>query len=629
MTSSLRWLRRRGPIVVLLTWVVAIVTLVVAPAPATSYPALASFVVPSGANTEGPGAANEAITLAGVYAQLIPKDDALLKSATNDLGISREQLVKDLTVTIAAGSSLIVLRFEADTPQRSVKGLNDIAIALIAGVSSAITAGSIVEVAAPATNVKTSGLSHTERLLFGIVLGLVLGVIIAVAWGRRDRRVDTPEALRHILGTPVTPLKEVSEWEARSLVQRWLATSERGSKSVAIVTCTSYVRDPARWLEANFSLIGSPGNFGVVSVGALDDGAVDESTSQPKLLFGGAAGSDTALAATLLTDVVVLAITAETPLRDVEAAYRVLAQHAVSPKWGLLVSRAAVRAESRRARESARQARRAAALAANPEVETAPAGDLVDVEPAEVLDLLVTEVGVEPTATEPAVVEPVAAEPVAARPASVDLRKSDSATVEPAIAEAESETDSDEHAVAGSAEVAAADPAIEADAADAEVAGPEISTDDAEDTTAQSDDDHSAQELVADDAAEDSQPEPAGPPGPPVAAADAAETAPTEDEPHDEAATAELDQSDSERAEWAQWADRARAKWARWAEQGESSRADGEAEATPATNGGQPATVGATDKGESNGSSVRPREFGLAGHHNGNGHKGSETVTKT
>ena len=79
------------------------------------------------------------LRLAGVYAQLIPKDDALLKSATNDLGISREQLVKDLTVTIAAGSSLIVLRFEADTPQRSVKGLNDIAIALIAGVSSAIT----------------------------------------------------------------------------------------------------------------------------------------------------------------------------------------------------------------------------------------------------------------------------------------------------------------------------------------------------------------------------------------------------------------------------------------------------------------------------------------------------------
>ncbi len=419
MTSSLRWLRRRGPIVVLLTWVVAIVTLVVAPAPSTSYPALASFVVPSGANTEARVPQTRQLRLAGVYAQLIPKDDALLKSATNDLGISREQLVKDLTVTIAAGSSLIVLRFEADTPQRSVKGLNDIAIALIAGVSSAITAGSIVEVAAPATSVKTSGLSHTERLLFGIVLGLVLGIIIAVAWGRRDRRVDTPEALRHILGTPVTPLKEVSEWEARSLVQRWLATSERGSKSVAIVTCTSYVRDPARWLEANFSLIGSPGNFGVVSVAALDGDAVDESsTSQPKLLFGGAAGSDTALAATLLTDVVVLAITAETPLRDVEAAYRVLAQHAVSPKWGLLVSRAAVRAEARRARESARQARRAAAAPANPEVEIASAepDDLVDVEPAEVLDLLVTEV-------ESTTAEPAAAGRAAAESTNADLRK--------------------------------------------------------------------------------------------------------------------------------------------------------------------------------------------------------------
>ena len=91
----------------------------------------------------------------------------------------------------------------------------------------------------------------------------------------------------------------------------------------------------------------------------------------------------------------------------------------------------------------------------------------------------------------------------------------------------------------------------------------------------------------------------------------------------------QLDQTDSERAEWAQWAERARAKWARWAEQGESSRADGPAETEPAANGGQRVVVAATDKGESNGSSARPHEFGLAGHHNGNGHKGSETVTKT
>ena len=299
--------------------------------------------------------------------------------------------------------------------------------------------------------------------MFGIVLGLVLGIIIAVAWGRRDRRVDTPEALRHILGTPVTPLKEVSEWEARSLVQRWLATSERGSKSVAIVTCTSYVRDPARWLEANFSLIGSPGNFGVVSVAALDDGAVDESTSQPKLLFGGAAGSDTALAATLLTDVVVLAITAETPLRDVEAAYRVLAQHAVSPKWGLLVSRAAVRAEARRARESARQARRPRRRPRTQKSrprQLRPT-DLVDVEPAEVLDLLVTEVGVQPTETEPAVVEPVAAGRDAAEPANAELRKREPAPPESATQEQEvAGAESAEYSEAGAAE---ADPGVEAE----------------------------------------------------------------------------------------------------------------------------------------------------------------------
>jgi hypothetical protein len=223
--------------------------------------------------------------------------------------------------------------------------------------------------------------------------------------------------------------------------------------------------------------------------------------------------------------------------------------------------------------------------------------------------------------TDPAGVESVAVGPVAVEPASVNLDKSDPAAVGPEIADAEVAADSDEHVEAGATELAAAhsvDPEIETE--DAEFVGPEGSIDDAERATAESEDDHTTQKLVSDDATEDPQPQSAKPP---VVAAGAAETAQAEGEPSD--VTAAADQSDSERAEWAQWAERARAKWARWAEQGE--RADSETEATPTTNGGQRTIVGATDKGETNGGAVRPHE--LAGHHNGNGHKGSETATKT
>ena len=86
---------------------------------------------------------------------------------------------------------------------------------------STVPKGSVVLVALPRSTeviVSSSG-GGTSTIALGLILGLALGVLLAVAWDRTDRRVDSSDQLGFILGTPGARTAQLTPARALALVE--------------------------------------------------------------------------------------------------------------------------------------------------------------------------------------------------------------------------------------------------------------------------------------------------------------------------------------------------------------------------------------------------------------------------
>jgi capsular polysaccharide biosynthesis protein len=351
LTYTLRWLRRRGIIVALATILVCLAAAFAFSTHATRYESSANLYVPTGskaatANTApDPGSTNDAIALATTYTKLIPQDSAVIDTAANDLNISRDTTRNDLSVTTVGPTNLMKLSFTADTPARAVKGLSDIIQALLSGESSTVTEGTLQQVSAPQSDdiVTHKGVGTSTRALIGLIIGLILGAIIAMAWGRHDRRIDTAEELQRLVPSPVTYLNSLTPWNVRALYHRWAERAGADGATVAIVTPASRAGDPVRMLERGLADGQVSASFEVTRW--RDDILTRDTPEGGRVILAGQVGSEDGIAGVLCADLVVFAVTAGTAERDVVRALELLRQHDVVVAWSLVVNRGLARSD--------------------------------------------------------------------------------------------------------------------------------------------------------------------------------------------------------------------------------------------------------------------------------------------
>jgi capsular polysaccharide biosynthesis protein len=167
----------------------------------TTYSAVATLVVQSGAGQTGPGSANDALALATTYSALIPKDHSILSAAARTLNTSTKAVEHDLSVTVESGTSILLVDFSAPTAAGAVAGADSIArgVASNTSLTAAIPAGSVAIVNVPDT-AQRQGTLHKYGIALGAFLGLVLGLILVLAAERADPRIDDAVAMATATG---------------------------------------------------------------------------------------------------------------------------------------------------------------------------------------------------------------------------------------------------------------------------------------------------------------------------------------------------------------------------------------------------------------------------------------------
>jgi capsular polysaccharide biosynthesis protein len=337
----LTWLRRRGWLVVVIMIAVTLISLAIGQSRSKSYSADAILIVPSGADVKGPGSANEALQLANSYVQLIPRDDEVLNGAGSTLRLPPTEVANRLTVSTVSGTSLLRLRYEAPSSEAAVTGATAIARAVLSNATTTVPKGSVVLVALPrSTNVVTSGGgSNTTSLALGLILGLALGLLLAVAWDRTDRRVDSGDQLGYVLGTPGARISQLTAPRAQALVQRWASLVDASPLRVALVAgAPGQVADvafEAQRLAQMFTAVGHP----AVQVGIDDANRPVHPDVEVVLISGGHPGEEGGEAAALAADLTCIIASRGSRVGTVMSARRQLTEFGRPPTWGLLRDR--------------------------------------------------------------------------------------------------------------------------------------------------------------------------------------------------------------------------------------------------------------------------------------------------
>jgi capsular polysaccharide biosynthesis protein len=166
------------------------------------YSARSVIVVATGAGQQGPGNANDAIALALTDASILPSDQALLRAVSQKIGVSPSEVADHLSASVEAGTSVILVSFDASTPAAAVRGADAVGRVITSRNEkiSAIPNGSLSLVQL-ATRATASGLLVTYGLPLGAFLGLLIGLVFAVAIERADPRADDVEDLARATGT--------------------------------------------------------------------------------------------------------------------------------------------------------------------------------------------------------------------------------------------------------------------------------------------------------------------------------------------------------------------------------------------------------------------------------------------
>ena len=202
------------------------------------YSARSVIVVATGAGQQGPGNANDAIALALTDASILPSDQALLRAVGQKIGVPPSEVADHLSASVEAGTSVILVSFDASTPAAAVRGADAVGRVITSRNEkiSALPNGSLSLVQL-ATRATASGLLVTYGLPLGAFLGLLIGLVFAVAIERADPRADDVEDLARATGTAASAYPgPVSLVELEQLLDR----ASDGAPSVTLVPLSDF-----------------------------------------------------------------------------------------------------------------------------------------------------------------------------------------------------------------------------------------------------------------------------------------------------------------------------------------------------------------------------------------------------
>ena len=345
-----RLLRRRGWLLVVCTLLSAAVAATLDSGAARStFTASAVLFVPSGASVEGPGNAFEANQLAANYAELIPRDEAVLDHVSAASGIDRDDVSDAIAVSTVTDTSIVRVSITAADAET--------AVAAVAALTNAVTSNGVEVPSIPPGSIERSALdtSATENtgrdvdaVLIGAILGFILGLTLMVIWERSDARIDEPATLRDLLGAPVSDMEVLTADAVDSLVDQWGNMTSSENRQVALVGV----------MVGQQVVTGSVARRLAVADDSFNPGlsAPTSARHRARLTFvvAGAPGtSELGESVVFESGMVVLVVKKGTPIATVEAAAEVLGQIGNGPHWGILASdrpqRAARSAKSVRA----------------------------------------------------------------------------------------------------------------------------------------------------------------------------------------------------------------------------------------------------------------------------------------
>jgi hypothetical protein len=273
--------------------------------------------------------------------QLIPRDDEVLNGAGGVLRIPPADVSSNLTVSTVSGTSLLRLRYKADSSAGAVTGATAVARAVLNNATTTVPKGSVVLVALPRSTdviVSSSG-GGTSTIALGLILGLALGVLLAVAWDRTDRRVDSSDQLGFILGTPGARTAQLTPARALALVQRWASMAPDTPVRVAVVAGAPgqgpETAQEAQRLAQMFTAVGHP----AVQVSIDQANRPVHPDVEVVLVSGGHPGEEGGEAAALAADLTCILAARGAKVSQVLSARRQLTEFGRAPSWGLLRDR--------------------------------------------------------------------------------------------------------------------------------------------------------------------------------------------------------------------------------------------------------------------------------------------------
>jgi capsular polysaccharide biosynthesis protein len=343
----LRALRRRGWVLLVTVLVASACALVIGVIRGTTYTAESTAVVAvkskAAINAVTP---DQAVQLATTYAVLIPKDAAFLQNMATTLVTSVAEVQSSLSVFNSPGTSLLVIDYEGTSAHKAIAG----ATAALNGITGAhpvtpnITPRSLGAVQVPTT--ASASKDVTVLVAVGVIVGIALGLLLIVAWERVDPRIDRPEDLSHEIGSPTSPVNEISESGVKALLARWKALAEPGLFSIALVPVTPDVQADLPRVAQSFSQVGENSNGAETPWWDQTPLRLDGSegltrpigNSAPLVIPCEVPSADlNALKTIMDCDIVVLVARKGTPRATLRELLETLMEFGVSPKWAILL----------------------------------------------------------------------------------------------------------------------------------------------------------------------------------------------------------------------------------------------------------------------------------------------------
>ncbi|HEU4658777.1 MAG TPA: hypothetical protein VFR97_14710 [Capillimicrobium sp.] len=301
----------------------------------TSWRAEAVLLVSPSSASAAPGSAAEANSLARTYATILPEDRRIRRRVAAATGLSRSDVVDQLTVANDFETSVIRATFEDDHARTALRGVRALAAAATAPIpaSPRITPASI-RVVRVADHAEESTPLSGELIPVAVVLGLLLGLVLVVVWDRADPRVDDLDAVAAETFSPVSRLDGLTDAGAEALVERWRTLAGGHAPRVALVPVGRRGSRAAAYAARRFEALEMTGADRFLP--AARPGGPD-------------AGERVAQSA----DLTVLVVVRGARRADVRRTVGVLEHFGAPPRWALLVGRRTVRRADRRARRAA------------------------------------------------------------------------------------------------------------------------------------------------------------------------------------------------------------------------------------------------------------------------------------